>query len=712
MSRPQTYEQKILFDIEKQISIYVNSFTERMSFLEACAAYKSNADINKYWDYLKLEPVVFDRELIINVTEMIEETSIPFEMAISSLIREPIAIEEQRKQGAFYTDFRLANYIADCRKDELTKNITVADFAAGTGILLVGIAGKYKEKNPECFDEWISNNLYAFDLSENALRGATAAVLSMTSNVDAIANMARKWRVCDSLLDSEISKIKIDLVVGNPPWGKIKITRHAFALKQNGDRVYGSSYDNFDHEKYEEERTDVALYSKKLKEKYDLLGKAEPDMYMAFIQKAIQSVIDNNGCISFIVPAGLIRSQGTKELREYIFKYGSNIEIDLLDNRSNYFTIDSRFKFVVLSIGTIKEKRKSEMIFTICKTDNFDIIRENPIRISIDKLRKYRADLTIPEVKNEAELELFYRVYDNGVTWGEEDNQWKCSICREIDMTNDKDKFTTQSTITQVVPVIEGRMVQQHRFGVKSYISGSGRSAKWTPCSSGGKSQFFISKNLLKQDLLERIQSKRVGYCDIAGQTNERSMMSALIPQEVVCGNKVPTLCFDNNSEDLLYLWVGITNSFVFDWMIRRIISTTINYFLLFSVPLPNVDIKSSISKRIICLVKKLENMQLDYYQESEMGETRAEIDVLVAEMYGLSFEDLEIIMCDFPILDRKQPCIEGESKSYVTRDAILGFAEKRWKKRKSEYSDRYSIYKRIGAKAYIPTEMTVLSRR
>ena len=46
-------------------------------------------------------------------------------------------------------------------------------------------------------------------------------------------------------------------------------------------------------------------------------------------------------------------------------------------------------------------------------------------------------------------------------------------------------------------------------------------------------------------------------------------MMSAVIPPNVVCGNKVPTMLFPNDaSGDLIYLWIGITNSFVFDWMI------------------------------------------------------------------------------------------------------------------------------------------------
>lgn len=34
-------------------------------------------------------------------------------MAISSLSRKPISISEKKKQGAFYTDFRLAEFVAD-----------------------------------------------------------------------------------------------------------------------------------------------------------------------------------------------------------------------------------------------------------------------------------------------------------------------------------------------------------------------------------------------------------------------------------------------------------------------------------------------------------------------------------------------------------------------------------------------------------------------
>ena len=256
-------------------------------------------------------------------------------------------------------------------------------------------------------------------------------------------------------------------------------------------------------------------------------------------------------------------------------------------------------------------------------------------------------------------------------------------------------------------------MVQQHRFGTKTYISGSGRSAKWAPCSSGGKSHFYYPLDKMSNALFKRTCTTRAGYCDIAGQTNERAMMSAVIPPNVVCGNKVPTMLFPNDaSGDLIYLWIGITNSFVFDWMIRRIISTTVNYFLLFSIPMPAISVDSDLAKKIIQITKQLSVMNGDYYTSNRMAELRSDIDVYVAEAYGLGTKDMELIMKDFPLLDRKQPHISTEKRSTATRDLVLSKCELHFDGQPGNYSARYAKAKVKNALAYIPTEMTELSTK
>lgn len=711
MSRPQTHEQRLLYKADQYLSYFAHTHEERLQILEAVAATKSHCDVTEYWKLFDFSCVDIDASVVNKLLKHIEESGVPVSMAISSLAREPLSVEEQKKNGVFYTDFRLAKYIAKDCSDKIKEKSTVADFAAGTGILIVGIAEEYKQKFPKLFDTWIAHRLYAFDLSSIALRGAKAALLSLTSNVDALKAMSLNWKTTDSLLDNDISKLKFDIIVGNPPWGKIKLSRHDF-LTQNGEqRTYGTEYENFDHNGYERTKESLSQYSKLIKQKYNLLGNAEPDMYMAFLQRVTEGV-SKGGHISYLVPAGLIRSQGTQVLRRYLFSNANRIEFGLLDNQANYFAIDTRFKFVLLSFDKHEHTKSSleEFLFSMPTATSGDVTKGNSVCFDIAQLEATRSDLTIPEVGSEEEKNLFFKICENGQSWGQTDNVWFADISREVDMTNNRKHFVA-SQENNAIPVIEGRMVQQHRFGTKTYISGSGRSAKWAPCSIGGKSQFYYPIDKMSDILLKRTCKTRAGYCDIAGQTNERAMMSAIIPPNVVCGNKVPTILFPKDtSGDLIYLWIGITNSFVFDWMIRRIISTTVNYFLLFSIPMPDIAIDSNLAKTIIQKTKQLSIMNGDYYTSDKMAELRSDIDVYVAEAYGLGTKDMELIMNDFPLLDRKQPHISTEKRSTVTRDLVLSKCELHFDSQQGEYFNRYVKAREKNALAYIPTEMTELS--
>lgn len=708
MSRSQTVEQTKLSKVTNYLNSISSDFSMHMKLLEQSACKKSGASVIDYWECMHITYTLEDvhPEYAEHIMYLIEESGIPFSMALSSLIREPIGVEEQKKYGAFYTDYRLASLIADKNQDYLKVDTKVVDFAAGTGILLLGIAERYKETFPEQFDKWLAECFFAFDLSENALRGIAASLLTMTSNVKAIHKAASKWKVCDSLTDEDINKMSFDLAVGNPPWGKIKITRHAFSLQEGISRTYGSDYEQIDEEKYNEERQTVADYAKQLKTKYCLLEKAEPDMYMAFLQRSVEAVNDN-GRVSLLVPAGLIRSQGTEALRRYLISNTNSLEYLLMDNRDNYFSIDSRFKFVLVNLE--KGNGVESIDFKINASRKKNNSNNETVKYSVEELEHIRPDLTIPEVKNQREKDIFSKVCMNGREWGNTNDEWQASISREVDMTNDKEKFSSDNE-NKEIPVIEGRMVQQHRFGVKSYVSGSGRSAVWKPCARNGKSQFFIQREKLNKDQKKRVSLLRAGYCDIAGQTNERAMMSSIIPANVICGNKVPTVIFPNDTDyKRTYFWIGITNSFVFDWMIRRIISTTVNYFLLYSIPMPDISLDSEIASKIIDDTRKLSEMSEEYYTGDEMQKLRTEIDVLVAEAYGLTFEDLEVIMKDFSIMDRKQPALIGEKQSTITRDTVLSKGERIWKIDNKKYTARYETGKSVYAKAYIPTEMTIL---
>lgn len=712
MSRPQTHEQILLNKAAKILSDYSSSYDCQLRLLEVCASICGGFDIEEYWTVFQImaDSSSDYLEVARTLVAEIQKTGVPIALAISALSREPIPLTEQKKHGAFYTDFRLAQFVAENCVPYLNTNSKVADLAAGSGILLAAVAEEYYRLHPATYDNWLSHCVFAFDLSENALRGARAALSVHAKTVGLIKQMCSNWFVGDSLDSTIIDKNSFDIVVGNPPWGKVKLSLHEFVTRTGLSHLYGASYSDYDKEQFLAERHSSHEYSKFLKTKYTLLGNAEPDLYMAFLQKAL-TVLKKNGHLAYLVPAGLIRSKGTEALRRYLLKNCHAISFTLLDNKPNFFTIDTRFKFVLVSCDHLDECKKPAQAFTLycCKNAGSCICNGSGVTFPVEELETIRPDLTIPECRNNEEKNLFLKICSRGQAW---DRLIQVDISREIDMTNDKPKFQKEN-IKGSIPVIEGRMVQAHRFGAKTYISGDGRSAKWLPCNGKGDSQYYIKEELLSDALRERVRKERAGYCDIAGQTNERAMMSAVIPANVVCGNKVPTIRFlGNNCEQQLFFWIGVTNSFVFDWLIRRVISTTINYFLLFSIPMPNISLDHPLAQTIISATKALSKMNGEYYTSLEMQQLRAEIDVAVAKAYDVSFSELELILEDFPLLDRAQPPLKSERQSTITRDLLLSTAEKSYDTGTNHYLERTQAAQILKAKAYIPSEMTCLCKR
>ena len=707
MSRPTTTEQEVLFSAKQVLQGFSPEYKEQILVIAMCPSINGGFDVSDYWQSMGIciEPKKYSiiRDIAIDLKKEIEITGIPFPVALSSLSRKPIPLAEQKKEGAFYTDYRLSSIASSICEQALSCDSSVADIAAGTGILLSSIAVLYYKKFPQFYNNWIAKRVFAFDLSSDALRGAMASLASLSNSVKAVFEMRSKWAIVDSLTTDLLSGLSFDIVIGNPPWGKIKLSRHQYSLEQGIGHTYGSDYKDLDLNSYNHEKALKEEYSQLIKEKYSLLGDSDSDFYVAFLQKSL-SVLSPNGMLVYIIPAGLIRSKGTTELRRFIFSRFSDVEIRLFDNRAHYFSIDTRFKFLVLSLNNTT-KSCDHVVLRNYKGPYQPNCAPQIIPIDLADLSKCRKDLSVPEVCSSEELELFFRINKNGSfsLWQE------MHFCRELDMTNDRAYFDP-GVLSNGIPIIEGRMVQPYRVGAKRYVSGTGRKAIWSPNLNGLFPQFSIKDEYVPIDIKKRIANKRIGYCDIAGQTNERSMMAAIIPDNTICGNKVPTILFNGeDAEDKMYFCLGVFNSVVFDWMLRRVLSTTVNYFLLQSIPLPRLEISAQDAQIIIKNSRILSDMGEEYYFNNIlMYKCRAEIDVLVAKAYKLHINDLRIILNDFPLLDKGQFSIKGYYS--ITKAYILSYGERILAGRNnSEFDGLLGDLSSKGAMPYVLNDMKEL---
>lgn len=727
MTSHRTAEGARLKEVESYITQFVACCNDdadelRLQVLEATSAVLGGFDFDSYRSTFQIAHLVSVETLISHarrLAQLIDETSIHPALCLSILARESLNDSERRHNGAYHTDSMLALHLAHTLESNLHEGAKVLDPACGAGILLTAISIVACRSDYIHSRNWLRNSIYAADLSSTALRGTRLALASLTNDIQVIESMVSGWRVHDSLLEPDITwqalcKDGFDIVIANPPWEKIKLSRHEY-LKANGDsRKYGSNYRSQSLSGYEFAKSQRSSMARSLIERYPVLTKGDPDLYVAFTE-LLYKVTRPGGYGALLVPAGLIRSLNTKELRKELICGTEDLTLTVMENRARHFAIDTRFKFLV-----VKYKRKSTasaklrcLNLSHATVNGTEIIPSPPVRIPLKTLEMLRPDLTVPEVRSAKEWHLYRKMQMNGELPSKTDSYWYPTFCREVDMTHGRRYFVRQPT-EGLLPVIEGRMVQPHRLGCKIYVSGEGRSAVWrnlAPGLSKIRPQFWLPEETVSDEGLARSGMYRAGFCDITGQTNERSMMASLIPPGVTCGNKVPTVIFPNDlSKGRLYLWLAIVNSIPFDWLIRRVITTTVNYFVLLSVAMPRLNRKSHSAQRLIAISRKLRNLDLSGKTGSDkawqIAELRAEADILVAKAYGCSADDIILILRDFPLLDRCQPALPGMTASSITSDYLMSM----WHGEKNKMSParrRVNAARELGAVPYICSEFS-----
>jgi hypothetical protein len=223
----------------------------------------------------------------------------------------------------------------------------------------------------------------------------------------------------------------------------------------------------------------------------------------------------------------------------------------------------------------------------------------------------------------------------------------------------------------------EGRMVGSFDHAKKVYVEGGGRRAVWKDLATGAKllhPRVFVA---LREGVAP--PSKRLGFCNVTGATNERSFLGTLIPASCLCGHGVPTLSVQDEQSTLEI--VAILNSIIVDAILRLRVSTNLSMNFLTCLAVPVLPIAGHVvtrmrelTLRLSCTTPELADywnvVFLDHpwtYASAERdpwkrAELRAECDAIVAELYGLSVPEYARILTGFPLLDRDcRPSLPGD---------------------------------------------------
>lgn len=709
----KSLEQRTLQRIDNQLELTARQLQPGTSLTDArLTILEYISSLFGGWNFDVLQPI-FDcksielplsiRRQAKNLAEEIRKLQINPALALSALSREPLSPSETRSRGAYYTDWRLAEMLAEQSAPEADPSLPWIDPSCGTGILLAAAASA-KEAGTER-EMIIKESLVGADLSSNALRGTRLAVGSLTRNIETLEAFTSRLLLQDSLQSlkawSKVAPNGAGLVIGNPPWEKLKVSRHETAKRRGSKRTYGSDFKTeLDLSK---DREELISYIESIVADTRFQGGGEHDLYKLFLELSL-GLVATNGIVSLLLPAGLIRSQGTEALRRELLNATEELSISILENRAAHFAIDTRFKFIHV-VGKVGTKAPKPIKLKVA--DRNGRLPAMSVKLDRSEISSCRPDLTIPEVRTGREWELFRRLATESDKIGEESGPWNPSYCREVDMSRDRPNFTRDPS-PGFLPLLEGRHITQYRWRAKRYMGGQGRSSKWKAEGLNTASlttQWFVNPDKVRPNARDRVFRSRIGFCDIAGQTNERTLMVARIPQDVICGNKVPTLRFPQDEAEREDLFLALSNSLVVDWMMRRTVTTTINYFVLDGLPLPKIDPHSEFGMALVTLARRITESEGNPNANlQQVAMARARIDAMVASAWSLTVEEMQIVLSDFPLLDRGQPPIPGEDRSTVTVDLVLSELAK-INNEPDPFSNRFIKASKAGARAYIPAE-------
>ncbi|MHA2318821.1 MAG: Eco57I restriction-modification methylase domain-containing protein [Candidatus Hodarchaeales archaeon] len=478
------------------------------------------------------------------------------------------------------------------------------------------------------------------------------------------------------------------ICVGNPPWNILKpLEKEFFSQYDSQLSKYGVDKqeaqlivinllkDTRISSKWVNYRSEIQKQAKYFKKYYKYqsglinFGKnskrisGDLNLYKLFLERSFL-LLQRNGISGMIIPSGIHSDAGTKGLRTLLFDHHQVLKLIAFENRQGIFpSIHKSFKFDILIYQ--KNYRITDIFQSaFMKKDPSFLTYRNVklMELSWQKIKEYSpSSWSILEFKTEQDLSIVKKMYKFPVIGD------SIAFARELDMSMDSHFFNSEK---KGVPIYEGKMIHQydHLFKDPRY---------WIEEEQRNK-KFSLSYTNFREI--------RLVFRAVAASTNQRTMISTLIPPNCCCGNSLIIIndfsrpnSHQTTLQDLLFL-VGVFNSFVFDYLLRLKISQNLNMFFIRDLPLPKIIDSDKSYQRIINLVSSIYSDYEEFrlilntnfpksqkYSNLYMTEKQALSDAEVAKLYELSLSNLEYILDQFHIRD-----IEKENQLNQQKRLIL----------------------------------------
>lgn len=463
-----------------------------------------------------------------------------------------------------------------------------------------------------------------------------------------------------------------DVIVGNPPWEEVTVEELAFyALYRPGIRSLAEKGRREAIAELQKERPELpdrlAEQRERLAKLRDYLGPdagyasgaGDPDVYKYFCQR-YRGLLRDEGRLGVVLPRSVFLAKGSTEFRQWLFNEARPDRIDFLLNSGRWaFDAEPRYTSALLSATRASDgAAKFEVAGVATSAAEFaDQTASAGLRIDRATLGP-NFEVPLLNVQPEADLLVKLRT---GKFFPFGGDRWQCLPVAEFHETNDAGLWRNRE---KGWPLWKGESFDQYEP--------NGAEARVCPPSKEALKVAHKSRPGLKSllagtvDLVRRRQavnctvgSARIAFRDVTNRTNSRTVLACLVPPEHFLVNSAPFLVFIDEDRRAEAACLALMNSLAFDWQARRYVETHLNFFVLESLKLPDLDQTTMESlatpaARLSCPDDRFAEfaeatgVECGPLDDDERTALRVEIDALVARAWNLTKDELEIVFDDF----------------------------------------------------------------
>jgi len=385
------------------------------------------------------------------------------------------------------------------------------------------------------------------------------------------------------------------------------------------------------------------------------------NLYKLFLEQCF-NLLRKTGHCGIIVQSGIYSDLGTTQLRQLLFgktKIGSLF--GLSNEKFIFENVHHSVRFCILVFEKGSPTNRFVAAFRVnpresidhSSLDRFFNSTNEHIELSVDLVRRLSPDsYSIMEFTNNIDIQIAEKLLKFPLLAQKITGKWNLTFKSEFHMTNESYLFKTSNNVG-TLPLFEGKMIHQ-------FVSNFGQPRYWVDESEARKTALKSASS----DKVFGYQKYRLAFRSIARNTDSRTMICSIIPP-----------CFTGNSLTISesldsitsVLCCAILNSLTADWLLRQKVAANLNMFYLYQLPIPRLEEGDAAfapiverAAKLICITADFDDLAADVGLGShksgvtdpvERQRLRAELDAIIAHLYGLTEEEFEYILTTFPLV-------------------------------------------------------------